>query len=204
MADEQATARLDAAMTAASDDSEAGEIAVTIDEADKATLTGEVEASRVDALLIKNRATGDTLFINMDSGEGVFIEGQQAQLEPADGVVDEDVDLSFGSRKLEDTPNEPDAIPDLVGYLERWLLPERTAQHLRNFRRELLLAARSLLDAGIRGIERHDRAQTAIEVDADAPADYTDDTEAVEHEAGNRRRPFGDNAEPGLRRIELE
>lgn len=196
MADEQAMA--------VSGNSEAEEVALTIDEVDEMP-GGEVEASRVDALLIKNNATGDTLFINMDSGEGVFIEGQQAKVElDDDGVVDVDVDLSFGSRKLEDTPDEPDAIPDLVGYLERWLLPERTAQHMRNFRRELLLAARSLLDAGIRGIERHDRAEDRPAVDADAPADYTGNTEAEEHEPRPRQQPASDKPQAGVRRIELE
>ncbi|GEM_PF-2441728 len=171
-----------------------------------------VEASQVEALVIKNTNTGDTLFIDMETGEGVFIGGTQvqAQVQMADAtVMDEDVDLSFGSRRLVDDADEEggESLPDLLGYLERWLLPASTARHARNFRRHLLLAGRSLLDAGVRGIEKHDR------VDALGQDDYTGSSTVASSDGaaagGGRQRPslrgLNDSSEVGgLRSIELE
>lgn len=118
-----------------------------------------LRASDIETLVLVNDETGDTLMLDMQSGEGVFMQaGAMAQIVVADEeeVMDEDINLDFGRRELDDTDPPSWSMPAVVGWLEERLLPAKVAQHTRNFRRELLLAGRSLFDAALRSMERSD------------------------------------------------
>lgn len=163
------------------------------------------EAGRVSedvgTLVLVNEENGDTLMLDMQSGEGVFLKGgtmPEIVVDDSDEVMDEDVDLDFGRRELDDGEGVGWAMPDVVGWLEERLLPTEAARHSRNLRRELLLAARSLLDAAIRGMERSDVEEYNAETDDDASAPMLNLP---------RRRPNVRGAAPakrGPQRIELD
>ncbi len=169
------------------------------DEGDAAQLN----ADEIETLVLVNDDNGDTLMLDMHSGEGVFLQGGRSMAEIVvdddDEISDEDTDLDFGSREL-DAGDERDgwAMPDIIGFLEERLLPEQAARHSRNFRRELLLAARSLIDASLRGMERED-----------VEGDYIPEPESGHNVTADqpRHRPNARRAAPakrGPQRIELD
>jgi len=49
----------------------------------------------------------------------------------------------------EDTPRRQHRVSGLADLLPDWILPPEGKQHIRNARKEMLLAARSVLDAAI-------------------------------------------------------
>jgi hypothetical protein len=156
-------------------------------------------AADVGTLVLVNDDTGDTLMLDMQSGEGVFLQGgtmAEIVVDDSDQITDEDVDLDFGRRDLDADEGTGWALPDVVGWLEERLLPAEAARHSRNLRRELLLATRSLLDAALRGMERSD-------VEDYSPAS-DDDGEGLNLP---RRRPNlrgATAAKRGPQRIELD
>ncbi len=163
----------------------------------------QLNADEIETLVLVNDDNGDTLMLDMHSGEGVFLQGGRSMAEIVvaddDEIMDEDVDLSFGSRELDgDEESGGWALPDVVGFLEERLLPEKAVRHSRNFRRELLLAARSLIDASLRGMESE-----AVEEDyMPAVEDDRPTTTSLP-----RRRPNARRAAPvkrGPQRIELD
>jgi hypothetical protein len=118
-----------------------------------------LDATEVDTLVLVNDDNGDTLMLDMQSGEGAFLGGgpiAEIIVEDSDEVMDEDVDLSFGSRELDEDEDGGWVMPDIIGFIEERLLPPRAARHSHNFRHELLLAARSLIDASLRGMAQEE------------------------------------------------
>ncbi len=170
-----------------------------------ADVSGEAQlnAEEIETLVLVNDDNGDTLMLDMHSGEGVFLQGGRSMAEIVvdddDEISDEDTDLDFGSREL-DAGDESGgwAMPDIIGFLEERLLPEQAARHSRNFRRELLLAARSLIDASLRGMDSEEVAE-----------DYMPEVEATHPLSPSlpRRRPNARRAastKHGPQRIELD
>jgi hypothetical protein len=56
---------------------------------------------------------------------------------------------SGGTAAGDETRNRPYRVSGLADLLPDWILPPEGKQHIRNARKEVLLAARSLLDAAI-------------------------------------------------------
>lgn len=160
-----------------------------------------LNADEVETLVVVNDDSGDTLMLDMQSGAGVLLQGGTMagiMVDDSDEVMDEDVDLSFGSRQLDEGEDAGWVMPDIIGFLEERLLPPKAARHSRNFRRELLLAARSLVDAGLRGMEQE-------QVDDYVP--QTEDEDSQLTQSLPRRRPSLRRPAPakrGPQRIELD
>lgn len=163
----------------------------------------QLNADEIETLVLVNDDNGDTLMLDMHSGEGVFLQGGRSMAEIVvdddDEISDEDTDLSFGSRELDGGDESGGwAMPDIIGFLEERLLPEQAARHSRNFRRELLLAARSLIDASLRGMDSEE-----VEEDYMPEAEYARPLSP----SLPRRRPNARRATPtkrGPQRIELD